>query len=193
MERDLQWTAAAKRFIWQASQGSAVKEGREEALSDKVLCMLYALCCVVIAVCAVLFVVLCVQASRVLLRTGAPQGSLLPSLVSLSCRVSIHSLPHSFAPTLLSPSTRTQIDVWLGDGASAAKLAEAAARLNGGGGSSGNGGAGGIDFLFLDGTPKETLDYLKAALPALRDGAVVVADNAGVFAEGGMKPYLEVS
>lgn len=36
-----------------------------------------------------------------------------------------------------------------------------------------------IDFLFLDGTPKETLAYLKAAEPYLAEGAVVVADNAG--------------
>lgn len=40
-----------------------------------------------------------------------------------------------------------------------------------------------IEFLFLDGTPREYLSYLKAAEPHLADGAVVVADNAGVFAE----------
>jgi predicted O-methyltransferase YrrM len=70
--------------------------------------------------------------------------------------------------------------VWLGDGADARKLAEAASRLG-----------GAIDFLFLDGTPKETLAYLDAAAPHLAPGALVVADNAGVFAEGGMRPYLE--
>ena len=48
-----------------------------------------------------------------------------------------------------------------------------------------------IGMLFLDGTPKETLAYLKAAEPFLAEGALVVADNAGVFAQGGMKPYLE--
>ena len=48
-----------------------------------------------------------------------------------------------------------------------------------------------IDLLFLDGTPKETLAYLKAAEPFLAKGATVVADNAEIFAEGGMKPYLE--
>lgn len=48
-----------------------------------------------------------------------------------------------------------------------------------------------IDMLFLDGTPSETLQYLKAAEPFLAEGATVVADNAGVFANGGMKPYLE--
>ena len=48
-----------------------------------------------------------------------------------------------------------------------------------------------INLLFLDGAPKETLAYLKAAEPFLADGATVVADNAGIFAQGGMKPYLE--
>ncbi|CAK0744806.1 hypothetical protein CVIRNUC_001575 [Coccomyxa viridis] len=48
-----------------------------------------------------------------------------------------------------------------------------------------------IDLLFLDGTPNETLAYLKAAEPFLAKGATVVADNAAIFAEGGMKPYLE--
>jgi predicted O-methyltransferase YrrM len=36
-----------------------------------------------------------------------------------------------------------------------------------------------IDFLLLDGTPKETLAYLQAAEPHLAPGAMVVADNAG--------------
>ncbi|PNW88683.1 hypothetical protein CHLRE_01g040300v5 [Chlamydomonas reinhardtii] len=53
------------------------------------------------------------------------------------------------------------------------------------------GGPGCIDLLFLDGTPKEYLDYLRAAEPFLAPGALVVADNAGVFAQGGLKPYLE--
>lgn len=48
-----------------------------------------------------------------------------------------------------------------------------------------------LDFLFLDGLPREYLAYLEAAEPYLAPGAVVVADNAGVFAEGGLKPYLE--
>lgn len=48
-----------------------------------------------------------------------------------------------------------------------------------------------IELLLLDGTPKETLDYLKAAEPHLAPGAVVVADNAVVFAQGGMAPYLQ--
>mmetsp|Transcript_7772 Transcript_7772/g.19965 ORF Transcript_7772/g.19965 Transcript_7772/m.19965 type:complete len:192 (-) Transcript_7772:1018-1593(-) len=48
-----------------------------------------------------------------------------------------------------------------------------------------------IDFLFLDGRPKEYLEYLKAAEAKLKPGACIVADNAGVFAEGGLKPYLQ--
>lgn len=39
----------------------------------------------------------------------------------------------------------------------------------------------GIDFLFLDGMPREYLPYLQAAERSLRAGAVIVADNAGVF------------
>ncbi len=48
-----------------------------------------------------------------------------------------------------------------------------------------------IDFVFLDGLPREYLQYLQAVEPFLKPGAVVVADNAGVFAQGGLKPYLE--
>ena len=40
-----------------------------------------------------------------------------------------------------------------------------------------------IDFLFLDGLPREYLHYLKAAEPRLAPGATIVADNAGVFAQ----------
>lgn len=32
---------------------------------------------------------------------------------------------------------------------------------------------------------------MQAAEPALAPGALVVADNAGVFAEGGLRSYLE--
>lgn len=38
----------------------------------------------------------------------------------------------------------------------------------------------GIDLLLLDGVPKESLAYLRATEPLLSDGAVIVADNAGV-------------
>ena len=48
-----------------------------------------------------------------------------------------------------------------------------------------------IDMLFLDGTPSETLQYLRAAEPFLAKGAIIVADNAVIFAQGGMKPYLQ--
>jgi predicted O-methyltransferase YrrM len=40
-------------------------------------------------------------------------------------------------------------------------------------------GCGGINLLLLDGVPKESLQYLRAAEPLLGDGAVIVADNAG--------------
>ena len=50
---------------------------------------------------------------------------------------------------------------------------------------------GRVDMLFLDGTPKEYMDYLTAAEPMLAPGALIVADNAGVFKDGGLKPYLE--
>jgi predicted O-methyltransferase YrrM len=40
-------------------------------------------------------------------------------------------------------------------------------------------GCTGIDLLLLDGVPKESLAYLRAAEPLLADGAVIVADNAG--------------
>ena len=43
-------------------------------------------------------------------------------------------------------------------------------------------GSAGIDLLLLDGVPKESLAYLRAAEPLLSDGAVVVADNAGAAA-----------
>jgi predicted O-methyltransferase YrrM len=36
-----------------------------------------------------------------------------------------------------------------------------------------------IDLLLLDGLPKETLQYLKAAEPHLAPGAMIIADNAG--------------
>lgn len=48
-----------------------------------------------------------------------------------------------------------------------------------------------IGLLLLDGTPKEYLGYLKAAEPFLEPGALVIADNAGVFAQGGLRPFLE--
>jgi hypothetical protein len=38
-----------------------------------------------------------------------------------------------------------------------------------------------IDMLVLDGLPKDTLQYLRAAEPCLSPSAVVVADNAGAW------------
>lgn len=48
-----------------------------------------------------------------------------------------------------------------------------------------------IELLFLDALPAQYLAYLQAAEPVLAPGALVVADNAGVFAQGGLKAYLE--
>jgi predicted O-methyltransferase YrrM len=48
-----------------------------------------------------------------------------------------------------------------------------------------------VELLFLDALPAQYLAYLQAAEPVLAPGALVVADNAGVFAEGGLKAYLE--
>ena len=46
-------------------------------------------------------------------------------------------------------------------------------------------------MLFLDGLPSQYLAYLKAAEPLLAPGALVVADNAGIFGQGGLLEYLE--
>lgn len=51
--------------------------------------------------------------------------------------------------------------------------------------------AGKVELLLLDGVPKDYLAYLKASEPLLAPGALVLADNAGVFKDGGLKPYLE--
>jgi predicted O-methyltransferase YrrM len=48
-----------------------------------------------------------------------------------------------------------------------------------------------IELLFLDGRPDQYLAYLQAAEPLLGPGAIVVADNAGVFGQGGLKKYLD--
>lgn len=56
---------------------------------------------------------------------------------------------------------------------------------------SGFSGKGRIDLLFLDGLPCQYLAYLKAAEPLLAQGALVVADNAGIFGRGGLMEYLE--
>ena len=48
-----------------------------------------------------------------------------------------------------------------------------------------------VELLFLDGLPSQYLDYLHAAEHSLAPGALVIADNAGIFAEGGLRTYLE--
>ena len=45
--------------------------------------------------------------------------------------------------------------------------------------------------MFLDGRPSEYLEYLLSAESHLAPNAVVVADNAGLFGEKGLKPYLD--
>lgn len=78
-----------------------------------------------------------------------------------------------------TPGISEKVDVWLGDAVE--KLPKIGTSSQ----------AQKIDLLFLDGVPKEYLSYLKAAEANLAPGAVVIADNAGVFKDGGMKGYLE--
>jgi len=47
-----------------------------------------------------------------------------------------------------------------------------------------------FDFAFIDAEKTEYLDYLQLAEDKLRKGAVIVADNAGIFAKQ-MKGYLD--
>jgi predicted O-methyltransferase YrrM len=49
---------------------------------------------------------------------------------------------------------------------------------------------GPFDFVFIDAEKSEYFQYLKLAETKLRKGAVVFADNAGIFADQ-MKDYLE--
>jgi predicted O-methyltransferase YrrM len=64
---------------------------------------------------------------------------------------------------------------WGEAAAVAARLAEAQARS--------------FDFLFIDGTPSETLAHLRACEPLLAPGATVVAHNTRVF-EASLAPYV---
>jgi predicted O-methyltransferase YrrM len=48
----------------------------------------------------------------------------------------------------------------------------------------------GIDMVFLEGTKEQYFKYLKLVEKNLRKGAVVVADNVGIF-EKYMHDYLE--
>ncbi len=49
---------------------------------------------------------------------------------------------------------------------------------------------GRFDFAFIDATKEEYVDYLRGLEPRLRPGAVVVADNTGVYRRQ-VKPYLD--
>ena len=49
---------------------------------------------------------------------------------------------------------------------------------------------GPVDFLLLDAKKDDYLDYLRAVEPRLVKGALVIADNTGVFRRD-VKPYLD--
>lgn len=49
---------------------------------------------------------------------------------------------------------------------------------------------GKFDLVFIDATKEEYLQYLRLVEPKLHKGSVLVADNAGIFAEQ-MKDYLD--
>jgi predicted O-methyltransferase YrrM len=50
--------------------------------------------------------------------------------------------------------------------------------------------SGRFDFAFIDAAKADYLDYLRQLEPRLKPGAVVVADNTGIFRRD-VKPYLE--
>jgi predicted O-methyltransferase YrrM len=49
---------------------------------------------------------------------------------------------------------------------------------------------GRYDFVLIDAAKEDYLDYLRQLEPKLADGAVIVADNTGVFRRE-VAPYLE--
>ena len=49
---------------------------------------------------------------------------------------------------------------------------------------------GRVDFLLLDANKEDYLDYLRAVEPRLTKGALVVADNTGIYRRE-VKPYIE--
>jgi caffeoyl-CoA O-methyltransferase len=49
---------------------------------------------------------------------------------------------------------------------------------------------GPVDFVFIDAKKEDYLDYLRAVEPRLVKGALVVADNTGMFRRD-VKPYLD--
>src|SRR3990170_4418112 len=48
---------------------------------------------------------------------------------------------------------------------------------------------GPVDFMLLDAKKEDYLDYLKAVEPRLVKGALIVADNTGIYRRD-VKPYL---
>mgnify|MGYP003694482683 FL=1 len=48
---------------------------------------------------------------------------------------------------------------------------------------------GPVDFLLLDARKEDYLDYLKAVEPRLVKGALIIADNTGIYRRD-VKPYL---
>ena len=50
--------------------------------------------------------------------------------------------------------------------------------------------SGPVDFLLIDAKKEDYLDYLRAVEPRLRKGALLVADNTGMFRRA-VKPYLD--
>jgi predicted O-methyltransferase YrrM len=50
--------------------------------------------------------------------------------------------------------------------------------------------SGRFDFVFIDAAKEDYLDYLRSLEPKLVAGAVVVADNTGVFRKE-VAPYLD--
>jgi predicted O-methyltransferase YrrM len=49
---------------------------------------------------------------------------------------------------------------------------------------------GPVEFVLIDARKEDYLEYLRAVEPRLRPGAVVVADNTGIYRRA-VKPYLE--
>ncbi len=49
---------------------------------------------------------------------------------------------------------------------------------------------GAVDFMLIDAKKEDYLDYLKAVEPRLVKGAVIVADNTGIYRRE-VKPYLD--
>jgi caffeoyl-CoA O-methyltransferase len=50
--------------------------------------------------------------------------------------------------------------------------------------------SGPVDFVLIDAKKEDYLDYLRAVEPRLRKGALLVADNTGMFRRD-VKPYLD--